>query len=73
MYIVTYEERNQEFNFWTAIYRTRISKGAVEDLVQFLAECEVNGAVRNIRIWKGEELSYTKNVKVDAEVDIHWD
>ena len=73
MYIVTYEERNQEFIFWTPMYRTRISKGAVEDLVQFLAECEANGAVRNIRIWKGEELSYTKNVKVDAEVDIHWD
>lgn len=75
MYIVTYEERYQEAacDYWIPVGRIRRSKDRVEDEINFLIECEANGAVRNIRIWKGEELSYTKSVKVDVEVDIHWD
>lgn len=70
MYIVTFEEyhkHNYSSNKWVPSSRTFKDLDEAKDFVEFLYEEVSRDSIRDIHVWRANELKYTVKAKITFE------
>lgn len=71
MYIITYLFKLDLYSddFYDGGYYINSKENLKDDLEYFL-KCQNVGIVKDVRVWKSEEISYKDDIEVNLDIDL---